>query len=79
MYEGMNGDVVADATDALIEAIVLFSPAHKQKALRLIVDSVNVGLERAVALLEKEEKDLRDNMIPMIDEELLKLSREKQA
>ena len=79
MYEGMNGDVVADATDALIEAIVLFSPAHKQKALRLIVDSVNVGLERAVALLEKEEKDLRDKMVPMIDEELLKLSREKQA
>jgi hypothetical protein len=42
--------LVADATTALIEAVVLFSPAHKQKALRLIVDSVNVGMERALLL-----------------------------
>lgn len=76
MYEGMNGDVVAEATSALIEAIVLFSPAHKQKALRLIVDSVNVGMERAVLLVEKEEKELREKMIPMIDESLQKLSKE---
>ncbi len=77
MYEGMNGEVVADATNALIEAIVLFSPAHKQKALRLIVDSVNVGMERVVAMVEKEEKEIRENMIPMIDEELQKLSKKK--
>jgi len=75
MYEGMNGDVIADATTALIEGIVLFSPAHKQKALRLIVDSVEVGMERAMLMVEKEEKDLRAKMIPMIDEELQKLSK----
>ena len=77
MYEGMNGEVVADATTALIEAIVLFSPAHKQKALRLIVDSVNVGMERAMLLVEKEEKEIREKMIPMIDAELAKLSNKK--
>jgi hypothetical protein len=77
MYEGMNGDVVAEATSALIEAIVLFSPAHKQKALRLIVDSVNVGMERAVMMVEKEEKELREKMIPMIDESLRKLSKKQ--
>jgi len=75
MYEGMNGDVIADATTALIEGIVLFSPAHKQKALRLIVDSVEVGMERAMLMVEKEEKELRAKMIPMIDEELQKLSK----
>ena len=77
MYEGMNGDVVADATNALIEAIVLFSPTHKQKALRLIVDSVNVGMERMVAMVEQEEKEIREKMIPMIDAELQKLNKQK--
>ena len=79
MYEGMNGDVLADATNALIESIILFSPAHKQKALRLIVDSVNVGMERAVLMVEKEEKELREKMIPMIDAELQKLSKKPTA
>ena len=77
MYEGMNGDVVAEATSALIEAIVLFLPAHKQKALRLIVDSVNVGMERAMLMVEKEETELREKMIPMIDESLQKLSKKQ--
>ncbi len=77
MYEGMNGDVIADATTALIEAVVLFSPAHKQKALRLIVDSVNVGMERAMLLMEKEEKEIREKMVPMIDAELAKLSKKQ--
>ena len=79
MYEGMNGEVIADATNALIEGIVLFSPAHKQKALRLIVDSVTVGMERAMILVEKEEKELREKMVPMIDAELAKLISKKQA
>ena len=79
MYEGMNGDVIADATNALIEAIILFSPAHKQKALRLIVDSVNVGMERAMMMVEKEEEQLREKMIPMIDNELQKLSKKPPA
>ena len=79
MYEGMNGDVIADATNALIEAIVLFSPAHKQKALRLIVDSVTVGMERAMVMVEKEETEIREKMIPMIDAELHKLSKSNTA
>tara|TARA_R100001463_G_scaffold96145_6_gene150678 strand:+ start:1788 stop:2258 length:471 start_codon:yes stop_codon:yes gene_type:complete len=77
MYEGFDGEVVAEATSALIEGIVLFLPAHKRKALRLIVDSVNVGMERAILLIEKEEMELRENMIPRIDEELLKLSKKQ--
>lgn len=77
MYEGMNGDVIADATNALIEGIVLFSPAHKQKALRLIVDSATVGMERAIVLMEKEEIELREKMIPMIDAELAKLIKKQ--
>ncbi|MBU63432.1 MAG: hypothetical protein CMI26_13125 [Opitutae bacterium] len=77
MYEGFDGEVVAEATSALIEGIVLFLPAHKRKALRLIVDSVNVGMERAILLIEKEEMELRENMVPRIDEELLKLSKKQ--
>lgn len=78
MYEGFDGEVIASATNALIEGIVVFLPAHKRKALRLIVDSVEVGMERAILMMEQEEKEIRDNMIPMIDANLAKL-RDKNS
>ncbi len=58
MYEGIDGDVVADATEAMIEAVVLFLPAHKRKALRLVVDSVKVGMEKAVEHQEKAAAEM---------------------
>ncbi len=76
MYEGMDGNVIADATSALIEGIVLFLPAHRRKALRLIVDSVEVGMERAMVVMEKEAEMFKENLIPAIDAELAKLKDE---
>ncbi len=58
MYLGLNGDVIAAATDSLVEAVVVFLPAHKQKALRIIVDSVRVGMARTVKHVEEQGKEL---------------------
>jgi hypothetical protein len=76
MYEGINGDVVADATEAMIEAVVLFLPAHKQKALRLIVDSVKVGMDRALIKMEKETQKLMDTLPAQMDAQIDKIMRE---
>jgi len=66
-YEGINGEVVSDATDAFLEAVVLFLPAHKQKAMRIILDSVKVGMEKTVRKIEDSESKIQDNMMKQID------------
>ena len=71
MYEGIDGDIVADATEAMIEAVVLFLPAHKRKALRLIVDSVKVGMEKAVEHQERAATEMLEK-IPALVEKTLK-------
>lgn len=73
MYEGMNGDVIAKATNALVEATVLFLPAHKQKAMRIIVDSVTMGMERTIQHVEKNEKKLLDQMMKEVDKKIEEL------
>ena len=76
MYEGIDGNVVADATEAMIEAVVLFLPAHKQKALRLIVDSVKVGMDRAMIRIEKESHIVLKALPAQMDTQLDKIMKE---
>jgi hypothetical protein len=76
MYEGIDGDVVADATEALIEAVVLFLPAHKQKALRLIVDSVKVGMDRALIKMESEAQKAMKALPAQMDAKLEEMMKE---
>ena len=71
MYEGIDGDVVAEASTAMIEAIVLFLPAQKKEALRLIVESVNLGMTHAVEMLV-EEKEVLLKAIPSQVEQVMK-------
>ncbi len=67
MYEGMNGDVIADSTQALVEATVLFLPAHKQKAMRIVVDSVKVGMERTVKHIEEKAVEVLEKVEEEVD------------
>ena len=71
MYEGIDGDVIAAASCALIESIVLFLPAQKKEALRLIVDSVNLGMDQAVKTLQ-DEKEVLMKAIPAEVEKAMK-------
>lgn len=61
-YEGINGEVISDATSAFLEAVVLFLPAHKQKAMRIILDSVKVGMEKTVEKIEASEAEIQSQM-----------------
>jgi len=71
MYEGIDGDVVEHATEAFIEAVVNFLPAHKRKAMRIIVDSVKVGMRKVIERVEAKELDIED----LVETELKKLER----
>ena len=55
----------------MIEAIVLFLPAQKKEALRLIVESVNLGMNHAVEMLV-EEKEVLLKAIPSQVEQVMK-------
>jgi len=66
-YEAVDGEVVAAATEAMLEAVVLFLPAHKQKAMRIILDSVKVGMDKAVDKMDVEEDKIREKMTAEIE------------
>ena len=72
-YGAVDGNVVADATDALLEAVVLFLPAHKQRAMRIIVDSVKVGIAKAEKKLEEETEQMMAKASKLMDENLKKV------
>lgn len=70
MYEGMSGDIIAAATSSLIEATVLFLPAHKQKAMRIVVDSVKVGMERTVQKVEERAETILEQVKIEVDKSM---------
>ena len=76
-YGAVDGNVVAEATDALLEAVVLFLPAHKQRAMRIIVDSVRVGIAKAEKRLEEETEQMMAKASELMDENLEKLMESK--
>ncbi len=47
-----DGDTLEAATSAFIEAVVLFLPAHKQIAMRTVVEAVEVGLQKTQETLD---------------------------
>lgn len=74
-YEAVDGEVIASATEALLEAVVLFLPAHKQKAMRIILDSVKVGMNKAVEKLNVEEDMVREKMVSEIEKAIGKANQ----
>jgi len=50
---------------------VNFLPAHKRKAMRIIVDSVKVGMRKVIERVEAKELDIED----LVETELKKLER----
>lgn len=71
-YGAVDGTVVVAATDALLEAVVLFLPAHKQRAMRIIVDSVRVGLSKAEKKLEEKTEEMMAQVEQQMEENLNK-------
>ena len=47
-----DGDTLEAATSAFIEAVVLFLPAHKQTAMRTVIEAVEVGLQKTQETLD---------------------------
>ena len=66
----MSGDIIAAATSSLIEATVLFLPAHKQKAMRIVVDSVKVGMERTVQKVEERAETILEQVKIEVDKSM---------
>ena len=45
-YQGFDGATIESATEALIEGVVNFTPAHKREPLRKLVEVSNRALEK---------------------------------
>ena len=69
-FEGLCGDTLSTATDALIQAIVNFTPVHKRKPLQLIVDNLNSSLAKASQKVVEQEKKIQDHVDKELDKAL---------
>ena len=69
-YGYVDGNVVASATEALLEGVVLFLPAHKQKAMRIILDSVKVGVNKAMTQVENQQERMMAEAEKIMDQEI---------
>jgi hypothetical protein len=65
-YGSLGGDVLAEAANAMIEAIINFTPAHKRGSLRKVVDSTKTTLnkvgEKVEVMMEKEMETLDEQI-----------------
>ncbi len=77
-HERLGGDTLEEATHAFIEAVVLFLPAHKQGALRAVVQAIDKGLKQTSDRVKEASQEMSEVMSAKIDkamdEELKKLT-----
>lgn len=71
-FQGLGGDTLSDATDALIQGIVNFIPAHKRKALEGVIQTQKTAIEKVSEAVVMETQEAQKKVQEMTIEELLK-------
>jgi hypothetical protein len=71
-----DGDTLEAATSAFIEAVVLFLPAHKQAAMRTVIEAVEVGLAKTEETMEASKSRLVEKVSAEMNEEARKVLKE---
>ena len=72
-YALFDGDTLEAATAAFIEAVVLFLPAHKQAAMRTVVEAVEVGLKKTEETMQASQARLVEKVTKQMGEEAQKV------
>lgn len=72
-FDLFDGDTLEAATTAFIEAIVLFLPAHKQAAMRTVVEAVEVGLKKTEETMQASQARLVEKVTKQMGEEAQKV------
>ena len=68
-----DGDTLEAATSAFIEAVVLFLPAHKQIAMRTVVEAVEVGLQKTQETLDASKTRMIEKVSETMEVEAKKV------
>jgi len=68
--ESLTGDVMGEAAEAFLGAIVLFLPAHKRTALTSILSSIQTGMEKTAQRIEEHAQEMTIFVEERLDEEL---------
>ena len=71
-YYRLDGNCITSATEALIEAAIAFSPAHRQDALRESHKTIKMGLEQTGEKVAREILDHRSQLLKEADEKTQK-------
>ena len=72
-YECLDGESIEAATSAFIEAVVLFLPAHKQTAMKTVMEAVQMGMEKTQETLEASKDRLVEKVSRTMNEEAAKV------
>lgn len=72
-YALFDGDTLEAATSAFIEAVVLFLPAHKQTAMRTVIEAVEVGLQKTQETLDASKNRMIEKVSETMEEEAQKV------
>ena len=67
-YDRLDGDSVEAATIAFIQAIVLFLPAHKQTAMKTVIEAMEVGMAKTIKTMEDSKEMILDQIEQKMDE-----------
>jgi hypothetical protein len=68
-----DGDTLEAATSAFIEAVVLFLPAHKQTAMRTVIEAVEVGLQKTQETLDASKTRMIEKVSETMEVEAKKV------
>jgi len=68
-----DGDTLEAATSAFIEAVVLFLPAHKQTAMRTVIEAVEVGLQKTQETLDASKTRMIERVSETMEVEAKKV------
>jgi hypothetical protein len=68
-----GGDTLEAATTAFIEAVVLFLPAHKQTAMRTVLNALDVGMKKTQETLEKSSARIVEKVEATMEAEAQKV------
>ena len=78
-YALFDGDTLEAATAAFIEAVVLFLPAHKQTAMRTVIEAVEVGMQKTQETLTASKSRMIEKVSQTMDEEAKKVMDDLQS
>ena len=78
-YARLDGESIEAATDAFIQAVVLFLPAHKRTAMETVLEAVEMGMKKTEETLKASKATLVEKVSKAMDEEAKKAMDDLQS